>query len=156
MKLSKRILIALAALLIITTAQAQDLGSIMKSHANSDEIKYVKINKAMLRIAGFAADKETRQILKKISGMQVLMADKEVDFQPLLTDINQAIERDQFEKLVEATEEGHHVKVYYKEKNKKESEMLMVMQDKTGALQLMLIDGSLTMEEMMKLNMEED
>ncbi len=155
MKRSTRIITAtLATLLIFTATYAQDLGTIMKEHAQDKEMKYASISKTMLRLAGVAADKETRQILKKISGIQVLMAEKEVNHQPLLAAVDQAIARNQFEMLAEATEEGNHVKVYYKEKSKKESEMLMIMHDKKGALQLMLIDGTLTMEEMMKLQNE--
>ena len=152
MKLKRTTTILLVFTLSVLSISAKDIGRMMKKYGKSDHFEYVNINKTMLVMARAMADKEAREVLSKIKNMKVLVAKKEADSAPLLAELNNLTQKENYELVADVTEKGDHAKVYSKEIKPGTTELLVVTNGKNGEVNVALVTGSLTPEEFEKLN----
>lgn len=152
MKISKRIITALMALFIITVVQAQDIGYQMRKHARADHVHYTNIGKVMINGLRYAVNNgQLAHLYNKIEDIHILATEDQDKIGPLLSDINQILKEDEYEMLQAYEKDDSEIKVYYKEKEKKADEMLVSVREKY-LLQLYLIEGSATWEELMEIH----
>lgn len=151
----KKIFMICSVVLLSISLSAQDIGSIMEKYGKVENVELVKINNFMLTMARAVADKESKQVLKKITGIKVLSADSTANVRSLMSDIDNATNRQNYEKVVEVREKGETVNIYFKELGKNKTELLVVNNEKSGTLNLILVSGSITPEEFEKLNNNE-
>ena len=152
MKMNKKIFLICTVLLLSLSLSAQDISSIMNKYGKVENVELVKINNIMLTMARAVADKESKQVLKKITGIKVLSADSTANVKGLISDIDNVTTRQNYEKLVEVREKGEKVNIYFKELGKNKTELLVVNSEKSGEVNLILISGNITPEEFEKLN----
>ena len=124
----------------------------MNNYGKVENVELVKINNIMLTMARAVADKESKQVLKKITGIKVLSADSTANVKGLISDIDNVTTRQNYEKLVEVREKGEKVNIYFKELGKNKTELLVVNSEKSGEVNLILISGNITPDEFEKLN----
>ena len=152
MKMNKKIFLICTVLLLSLSLSAQDISSIMNKYGKVENVELVKINNVMLTMARAVADKESKQVLKKITGIKVLSADSTANVKGLISDIDNVTTRQNYEKLVEVREKGEKVNIYFKELGKNKTELLVVNSEKSGEVNLVLISGNITPEEFKELN----
>lgn len=152
MKMNKKIFLICTVLLLSLSLSAQDISSIMNKYGKVENVELVKINNIMLTMARAVADKESKQVLKKITGIKVLSADSTANVKGLISDIDNVTTRQNYEKLVEVREKGEKVNIYFKELGKNKTELLVVNSEKSGEVNLVLISGNITPEEFKELN----
>ena len=151
----KKIFMICSLVLLSISLYAQDIRSIMNKYGKVENVELVNVNNFMLTVARTLADKESKQVLKKITGIKVLTADKTADVTNLISDINNATTRQNYEKVVEVRDKGETVNIYFKELSKNKTELLVVNNEKSGTINLILISGNITPEEFEKLNNNE-
>ena len=152
MKMNKKIFLICTVVLLSLSLAAQDISSIMNKYGKVENVELVKINNIMLTMARALADKESKQVLKKITGIKVLSADSTANVKGLISDIDNVTTRQNYEKLVEVREKGEKVNIYFKELGKNKTELLVVNSEKSGEVNLILISGNITPDEFEKLN----
>lgn len=152
MKMNKKIFLICTVVLLSLSLSAQDISSIMNKYGKVENVELVKINNIMLTMARAVADKESKQVLKKITGIKVLSADSTANVKGLISDIDNVTTRQNYEKLVEVREKGEKVNIYFKELGKNKTELLVVNSEKSGEVNLVLISGNITPEEFKELN----
>ena len=152
MNMNKKIFLICTIVLLSLSLAAQDISSIMNKYGKVENVELVKINNIMLTMARAVADKESKQVLKKITGIKVLSADSTANVKGLISDIDNVTTRQNYEKLVEVREKGEKVNIYFKELGKNKTELLVVNSEKSGEVNLILISGNITPDEFEKLN----
>ena len=152
MKMNKKIFLICTVVLLSLSLAAQDISSIMNKYGKVENVELVKINNIMLTMARAVADKESKQVLKKITGIKVLSSDSTANVKGLISDIDNVTTRQNYEKLVEVREKGEKVNIYFKELGKNKTELLVVNSEKSGEVNLVLISGNITPEEFKELN----
>lgn len=152
MKMNKKIFLICTVVLLSLSLSAQDISLIMNKYGKVENVELVKINNIMLTMARAVADKESKQVLKKITGIKVLSADSTANVKGLISDIDNVTTRQNYEKLVEVREKGEKVNIYFKELGKNKTELLVVNSEKSGEVNLVLISGNITPEEFKELN----
>lgn len=152
MNMNKKIFLICTVVLLSLSLSAQDISSIMNKYGKVENVELVKINNIMLTMARAVADKESKQVLKKITGIKVLSADSTANVKGLISDIDNVTTRQNYEKLVEVREKGEKVNIYFKELGKNKTELLVVNSEKSGEVNLVLISGNITPEEFKELN----
>lgn len=148
----KKIFMICSVVLLSISLYAQDISSIMNKYGKVENVELVNVNNFMLTVARTLADKESKQVLKKITGIKVLTADSSANVGNLISDINNATTRQNYEKVVEVRDKGETVNIYFKELSKNKTELLVVNNEKSGTVNLILISGNITPEEFEKLN----
>ena len=152
MKMNKKIFLTCTVVLLSLSLAAQDISSIMNKYGKVENVELVKINNFVLTMARMAADKESKQVLKKITGVKVLAADSTANVKNLISDIEDVTTRQNYEKIIEVREKGEKVNIYFKELGKNKTELLVVNSEKSGEVNLVLISGNITPEEFKELN----
>lgn len=150
--MNKKVFLTCTVVLLSLSLAAQDISSIMNKYGKVENVELVKINNIMLTMARAVADKESKQVLKKITGIKVLSADSTANVKGLISDIDNVTTRQNYEKLVEVREKGEKVNIYFKELGKNKTELLVVNSEKSGEVNLVLISGNITPEEFKELN----
>lgn len=127
----------------------QSLNSLFAKYGKHTDFELISVNKPMLTIARTMADKESKKILSKLSGLNVLTS-KNTNLQnSLMNELNALIERDNFESIVEVREKGERVNIYFNT-SKKNSDALIVVND--GELNLIWLTGNFTLNDLQNLN----
>ncbi len=152
----KSLLIITIILVISSSLSAQNINALIDQYGKIEKFKLVDVNKTMLSMTRALADKESRKTLKKISGMRILSADSSVDHQNLINDIKELTNQQNYEKLVKVNEKGETTNLYFKELDKNNTELLIVSNDKSGNLSVVLINGNIKPDEFGKLNKKTD
>lgn len=136
-------------ILIVSSINGQSLNSLFAKYGKHADFELISVNKPMLTIARTMADKESKKILSKLSGLNVLTS-KNTNLQnSLMNELNALIERDNFESIVEVREKGERVNIYFNT-SKKNSDALIVVND--GELNLIWLTGNFTLNDLQNLN----
>ena len=108
----KKIFMICSVVLLSISLYAQDISSIMSKYGKVENVELVNVNNFMLTVARTLADKESKQVLKKITGIKVLTADSSANVGNLISDINNATTRQNYEKVVEVREKGERTEIF--------------------------------------------
>ena len=68
--MNKKVFLTCTVVLLSLSLAAQDISSIMNKYGKVENVELVKINNIMLTMARAVADKESKQVLKKITGIK--------------------------------------------------------------------------------------
>jgi hypothetical protein len=151
----KKILTLVAALFILAaTNQAQTLQSLFDKYGNDERFEYVSVGAGMMNLAsafgGMA--KNEKQMTSKMRGIKILTLNQSSNTQlmkSVVHDLDQIVEKGNFETAVEARDKGERVHIYYRVTGKDNADMLIITKDQSE-LSLIWITGKMSKEEMMK------
>lgn len=151
----KKILTLVAALFILaTTNQAQTLQNLFDKYGNDERFEYVSVGAGMMNLAsafgGMA--KNEKQMMSKMKGIRILTLNQSSEtslMKSVIHDLDQIVEKGNFETAVEARDKGERVHIYYRVTGKDNAEMLIITKEK-NELSLIWITGKMSKEEMMK------
>lgn len=152
MKTKKTLILILAMLMINISLSAQNIHSVVNKYGNNEEFQLVNVNNLVISFASLFTDKEVGQILRKISNVKILTSDNSIYAQELMNEIKEITTLKKYENLLEVRDKGEVVNIYYKELKKNRAEILILNKEKTGEINLVVINGNITSKEFEKLN----
>ncbi len=126
METRKRTLFVGILFFAIVSINAQSLNSIFSKYSKHDDCELISINKPMLTLARTLADKESKEILAKISGMKILTSDNSKLSKSLMGDVQSLVKREKFEPIVEVRDKGERIMIYLKESAKNKTDILIL------------------------------
>lgn len=150
----KKMIILIAALLMAFVAgQAQTLQSFFDKYGNDERFQYVSVGKGMMNMAsafgGMA--KNDKDMMSKMKGVKILTLESDAGsgiMQSVVRELDQIIDKGNFETAVEVRDKGQRVNIYYRVIGNDNADMLIVTKEK-NELNLIWINGKMTKEEMM-------
>lgn len=152
MKTKKIVIIILAMVMINISLSAQNIHSVVNKYGNNEEFQLVNVNNLVISFASLFTDKEVGQILRKISNVKILTSDNSIYAQELMNEIKEITTSKKYENLLEVRDKGEVVNIYYKELKKNRAEILILNKEKSGEINLVVINGNITSKEFEKLN----
>lgn len=135
---------------IINGANAQSLNSIFNKYGSKPDFELVTISKPMLTLARTFSDKETKEVLSKISNMKILTSDKTKLNSSLMNDVQSLVKRESFESILEVRDKGERVMIYLKDRGSKKTDIVIVTNDNEGA-NLIWFSGKLSLSDIENL-----
>lgn len=151
----KKIMILIAALFVFVAAnQAQTLQSLFDKYGRDERFEYVSVGAGMMNMASVfgGMGKSEKQMMSKMKGIKILTLNQSADtplMKSVVHDLDQIVEKGNYETAVEAREKGERVHIYYRVTGSDNAEMLIVAKEH-GELSLIWITGKMSKEEMMK------
>ncbi len=150
----KKMIILIAALLMAFVAgQAQTLQSFFDKYGNDERFQYVSVGKGMMNMAsafgGMA--KNDKDMMSKMKGVKILTLESDAGsaiMQSVVRELDQIIDKGNFETAVEVRDKGQRVNIYYRVTGNDNADMLIVTKEK-NEFNLIWINGKMTKEEMM-------
>jgi len=149
----KKIMTLLAVLLLVAASQAQTLQSFFDKYSNDERFEYVSVGKGMMNIGhAFGSNKkDNNEMMSKMKSIKILTLNAEASsvlMKSVVSELDQVVEKGNFETAVEARDKGERVHIYYRFTGKDNADMLIITKEK-GELSLIWITGKMTKEEMM-------
>ncbi len=152
MKTKKTVILILAMVMINISLSAQNIHSVVNKYSNNEEFQLVNVNNLVISFASLFTDKELGQILRKISNVKILTSENSIYAQELVNEIKEVTTSKKYENLLEVRDKGEVVNIYYKELKKNRAEILILNKEKSGEINLVVINGNITTKEFEKLN----
>ena len=142
-----------ALLLIVAASQAQTLQSFFDKYSNDERFEYVSVGKGMMNIGhAFGGNKkDNSEMMSKMKSIKILTLNAEASsalMKSVVSELDQVVEKGNFETAVEARDKGERVHIYYRFTGKDNADMLIVTKEK-GEFSLIWITGKMTKDEMM-------
>jgi hypothetical protein len=149
----KKMITLVAVLLIVAASQAQTLQSFFDKYSNDERFEYVSVGKGMMNIGHvFGGNKkDNSEMMSKMKSIKILTLNAEASsalMKSVLNELDQVVEKGNFETAVEARDKGERVHIYYRFTGKDNADMLIVTKEK-GEFSLIWITGKMTKDEMM-------
>ena len=149
----KKMITLFALLLIVAASQAQTLQSFIDKYSNDERFEYVSVGKGMMNIGhAFGGNKkDNSEMMSKMKSIKILTLNAEASsalMKSVVSELDQVVEKGNFETAVEARDKGERVHIYYRFTGKDNADMLIVTKEK-GELSLIWINGKMTKDEMM-------
>ncbi|MDR3652449.1 MAG: DUF4252 domain-containing protein [Paludibacter sp.] len=150
----KKIMTLIAVLFFVAAIQAQTLQSLFDKYGNDERFEYVSVGKGMMNMASAFGGmvKNDKELISKMTGIKILTLNQNSD-SPLMKsvtrDLNQIVEKGNFETAVEAREKGENVHIYYRVMGNDNADLLIVTKEK-DEFSVIWISGKMSKEEMMK------
>jgi len=149
----KKIMTLLAVLLMVAASQAQTLQSLFNKYSDDERFEYVSVGKGMMNIGqAFGGNKKDKgEMMSKMKSIKILSLNADASsalMKSVVSDLDQVVEKGNFETAVEARDKGERVHIYYRFTEKDNADMLIVTKGK-GEFSLIWITGKMTKEEMM-------
>lgn len=142
-----------AVLLFVTAIQAQTLQSLFDKYGNDERFEYVSVGKGMMNMASAFGGmvKNDKELISKMSGIKILTLNQSSDsplMKSVVRDLDQIVEKGNFETAVEAREKGENIHIYYRVIGNNNADMLIVTKEK-DEFNVIWISGKMSKEEMM-------
>lgn len=149
----KKIMTLVAALFIVAVSQAQTLQALFDKYSDDERFEYVSVGKGMMNMASSFGGivKNDKEMMSKMKSIKILSLEGESNaslMKSVLHDLDQVVDKGDFESGVEVRDKGERVNIYYRITGKDNAEMLIVTKEK-GEFSLIWISGKMTKEEMM-------
>ncbi|MDD4971634.1 MAG: DUF4252 domain-containing protein [Paludibacter sp.] len=149
----KKIMTLLAVFLLVAASQAQTLQSFFDKYGNDERFEYVSVGKGMMNIGhAFGGNKkDNNEMMSKMKSVKILTLNADANstlMKSVVSELDQVVEKGNFETAVEARDKGERVHIYYRFTGKDNADMLIVTKEK-GEFSLIWITGKMTKEEMM-------
>jgi len=149
----KKMITLFALLLIVAASQAQTLQSFFDKYSNDERFEYVSVGKGMMNIGhAFGGNKkDNSEMMSKMKSIKILTLNAEASsalMKSVVSELDQVVEKGNFETAVEARDKGERVHIYYRFTGKDNADMLIVTKEK-GEFSLIWITGKMTKDEMM-------
>lgn len=149
----KKIMTLVAVLLFVTAIQAQTLQSLFDKYGNDERFEYVSVGKGMMNMASAFGGmvKNDKELISKMNGIKILTLNQSSDsplMKSVVRDLDQIVEKGNFETAVEAREKGENVHIYYRVIGNNNADMLIVTKEK-DEFNVIWISGKMSKEEMM-------
>jgi len=149
----KKMITLFALLLIVAASQAQTLQSFFDKYNNDERFEYVSVGKGMMNIGhAFGGNKkDNSEMMSKMKSIKILTLNAEASsalMKSVVSELDQVVEKGNFETAVEARDKGERVHIYYRFTGKDNADMLIVTKEK-GEFSLIWITGKMTKDEMM-------
>ena len=149
----KKMITLFALLLIVAASQAQTLQSFFDKYSNDERFEYVSVGKGMMNIGhAFGGNKkDNSEMMSKMKSIKILTLTAEASsalMKSVVSELDQVVEKGNFETAVEARDKGERVHIYYRFTGKDNADMLIVTKEK-GEFSLIWITGKMTKDEMM-------
>ena len=124
-------LLAMAVAMISLQASAQV--KVFEKYADTKSVTYVYISKFMLSMAGKMAAPSlpgvnTKSIMGKLSGIQIISSEDKAASARLKTDTQNIIKQGKYELLMQVDEDGEKVRIYHRE-GKQQSVVVMLTEE---------------------------
>ena len=152
--MKKTIMLFAVLFMLVLATQAQTLQSLFDKYGSDERFEYVSVGKGMMNMAsafgGIA--KNEKQMMSKMKGIKILTLNENSDsplMKSVVRELDQIIEKGNFETAVETREKGESVRVYYRVTGNDNAEMLTVTKER-GELSIIWIVGKMSKDEMMK------
>lgn len=128
--MKKRTILSLLLALSLSVMWGQSsVNSLFNKYNRSGKYEVVNVNSTMLKVARGMADKETREVLKKVSHIKVITSGKGADVAAFIADSKQVVSRQRFESLAEVRDKGVLTNIYFKETGQGNTELLVVSKE---------------------------
>ena len=149
----KKIMTLVALLLLVSATQAQTLQSFFEKYSSDERFEYVSVGKGMMNIGhAFGGNKkDNSEMMSKMKSIKILTLNAEASsalMKSVVSELDQVVEKGNFETAVEARDKGERVHIYYRFTGKDNADMLIVTKEK-GEFSLIWITGKMTKDEMM-------
>ncbi|MBN2767397.1 MAG: DUF4252 domain-containing protein [Paludibacteraceae bacterium] len=150
----KRTLTTIAVLLaLIFTAQAQSLQKFFEKYADDERFQYVAISKGMMNMASVFGGmaKDEKKMMQKMDGLKILSLEATSESQIMkvvLLEMDQIVNKGDFESAVEARDKGQRVNIYYRVTGSVNADMLIITREKSQ-FNCIWIRGKMTREELL-------
>lgn len=117
----------------------------------------VYISKAMLRFASTFATPEVpgmnmKKIASKLDAIQIIGAESTKPATDLRTTFNSVVKRDKYELLMQMSDEGDEVNIYFHDGQKKSKSVIAMLTDDGDEVAAIIFSGSFTTEDINKLS----
>jgi len=150
----KKIMILVAVFFFVAANQAQTLQSLFDKYGDDERFEYVSIGKGMMNMTGIFGGmaKNENEMMSKMRTIKILSLDTEANsplMKSVVSDLDQVVEKGNFETAVEVRDKGERVNIYYRVTGNDNADMLIVTKEK-GEFSVIWISGKMTKEEMMK------
>jgi len=149
----KKTMTLIAVLFIVAAIQAQTLQSLFDKYGNDERFEYVSVGKGMMNMASAFGGmvKNDKELISKMTGIKILTLNQSSDsplMKSVVRDMDQIVEKGNFETAVEAREKDQKVHIYYRITGKDNADMLIVTKEK-NEFNVIWISGKMSKEEMM-------
>jgi len=149
----KKIMTLVALLIMVTASQAQSLQSLFDKYREDDRFDYVSVGKGMMNMASaFGGNaKNNAEMMSKMKSIKILTLNADATsllMKSFINELNQVVEKGNFETAVETRDKGERVNIYYRFTGKNNADMLIFTKEK-GEFSVIWINGKMTKEEMM-------
>ena len=150
----KRIITTIAILLaLLFNAGAQSLQKFFDKYADDERFQYVAISKGMMNMASVFGGmaKDEKKMMQKMNGLKILSLDASAESQimkAVLLEMEQIINKGNFESAVEARDKGEKVNIYYRVTGSNDADMLIVTREKSE-FNCIWIRGNMTRDELL-------
>lgn len=152
--MKKGITIIAVLFMLVAASQAQTLQSLFDKYGKDERFEYVSVGKGMMNMASSFGGmvKNNKEMISKMTGIKILTLNQNSDsplMKSVIRDLDQVVEKGNFETAVEAREKDENVHIYYRVSGKDNADMLIVTKEK-GEFNVIWISGKMSKEEMMK------
>ena len=149
----KKIMTLIAVLFMFAAIQAQSLQSLFDKYREDDRFDYVSVGKGMMNMASaFGGNaKNNAEMMSKMKSIKILTLNADAAsllMKSVISELNQVVEKGNFETAVETRDKGERVNIYYRFTGKDNADMLIVTKEK-GEFSLIWINGKMTKDEML-------
>jgi hypothetical protein len=155
----KRIMTLVAVLLLVAASQAQTLQSFFDKYKDDERFEFVTVGKGMMNIGNMFGglhgkgnnNQNNNEMMSKMKSIKILTLNADATsplMKQVVSEIDQVVEKGNFESAVETRDKGEIVKILYRFTGKDDADMLIVTKEK-GEFSLIWINGKMTKEEMM-------
>ncbi|MBO7580885.1 MAG: DUF4252 domain-containing protein [Bacteroidaceae bacterium] len=152
MKTTVKIILCVAMLVASVTANAQ-LKEFEK-YADTKNVTYVFISKFMLQMAGKDAAPsvpgvDTKSLMKKLNGIQIISSDDKNAIARLKTDTQSFVKQGKYELLMQVDEDGDKVRIYHREGKQKSA--VIMMADEEDEFSVIVFSGTFTLADVQRM-----
>lgn len=146
-------LLLMSAILCSTFTMNAQVKSLEK-YADTKDVAYVYVSKAMLNMIGNLATPEVpgfnmSETIQKLTAVQVITSENKKVSAKIKTDIAGIISKEKYELLMQVDDEESKVRIYYQE-GKSSSSIVMVI-DEDGSLTVVAFTGKFTNDDVKKM-----
>lgn len=145
-------LAAIAFIFVCITANAQSTP--FDKYADTEDVTYVYISKAMLSLLGSKMMPEingvnVNEISSKLNSIQIITSGTKATQKSLKTDAMSIVKKNKYEILMQISENDSKVDIYHKD-SKDNSVIVMITDDKEHTI-VIVFSGTFTTENVMKM-----
>ena len=150
----KTVKILLCLAMMVAAIQANAQVKEFEKYADTKNVTYVFISKYMLRLAGKMAAPsvpgvDTKSIMNKLSGIQIITSEDKAAAARLKADIQAIIKQGKYELLMQVDDDDEKVRIYHHE-GKQQSAVVMLT-DEEGEVSVIVFSGTFTLDDVMKM-----
>lgn len=148
----KKFVVLLVVLCAAMSVMAQDVVSdFQKKYGNGEEFTNINISAKMFQMMASVAEPETEEIVKNLTGMKVLTAEKDMAkyYQDAVAFVNRS--GSGYEELMSVQEKDEDVRMFTKESKGVITELIIIVGGKKDFV-LMGITGKIDLKQMAKLS----